>query len=440
MTQILLVTVGGSPQPILTAIDQLQPDRVVFICSTGKTGSDKQVLDPGKPCKVYEGGQIVRELKNLPTQARLDSFDRDRDLVRLQNLDDIGSCYTAIAQKVRELRAATPDATLQADYTGGTKTMSLALAAVALDLEIPLFVTTGTRTDLQRVRQGEATERANTSAIAVQRRLQQFLPVALKGYHYAAAAAEINAIAATTELPAAQKQYLRDLRDYCNGFDAWDRFDHATAFALLANHRRQEFLRPALNFLQRAIASRAPLDPDFDSSGGKRGHGYEIVQDLLLNADRCAQRERYDDAVGRLYRTLELLAQVRLKKQYEIATGKLDLQALPEILHDRYRDRHELALMDSYDLLSDLDEIGPSDPLGLLWRQHRNAICNALQIRNYSILAHGFQPIDRDRYDSFAEVVVRFIETGINELVPTSDRPPAPQFPTQFPALDNPAP
>jgi hypothetical protein len=32
------------------------------------------------------------------------------------------------------------------------------------------------------------------------------------------------------------------------------------------------------------------------------GHGYEIVEDLLLNAERRAMQDRYDDAVGRLYR------------------------------------------------------------------------------------------------------------------------------------------
>jgi hypothetical protein len=48
------------------------------------------------------------------------------------------------------------------------------------------------------------------------------------------------------------------------------------------------------------------------------GHGYEIVEDLLLNAERRAMQDRYDDAVGRLYRALELLVQIRLLQTYDI--------------------------------------------------------------------------------------------------------------------------
>jgi hypothetical protein len=34
MEKILLVTVGGSPKPIITAVESLQPDRVIFLIIT----------------------------------------------------------------------------------------------------------------------------------------------------------------------------------------------------------------------------------------------------------------------------------------------------------------------------------------------------------------------------------------------------------------------
>ncbi|MDB9309098.1 hypothetical protein PN471_10700 [Aphanizomenon sp. CS-733/32] len=70
-------------------------------------------------------------------------------------------------------------------------------------------------------------------------------------------------------------------------------------------------------FLKCVINSRGQIDEKFDSSNGTEGHGYEIVQDLILNAERRATQQRYDDAVGRLYRALELLAQIRLLKAFD---------------------------------------------------------------------------------------------------------------------------
>lgn len=48
----------------------------------------------------------------------------------------------------------------------------------------------------------------------------------------------------------------------------------------------------------------------------KENGGYEQVQDLILNAERRAVQERYDDAVARLYRAVEMVAQVRLQSEW----------------------------------------------------------------------------------------------------------------------------
>ncbi|MDF5722106.1 MAG: hypothetical protein PUP91_16785 [Rhizonema sp. PD37] len=42
--KILLVTVGGSFQPIVTSIHSLKPDRVIFLASDGEKGSKSQVI------------------------------------------------------------------------------------------------------------------------------------------------------------------------------------------------------------------------------------------------------------------------------------------------------------------------------------------------------------------------------------------------------------
>lgn len=435
MTKILLVTVGGSSRPILTAIHTLEPDRVVFLCSTGAKGSESQIVGSGTPCEVYEKGTLVEKLPNIPTQAGLRGFQPERDLVLIQDPDDLTECYQVAAKAIRSLQQKEPNAQILADYTGGTKTMSAGLAIAALDQGILTYLTTSTtRENLRRVEWGEATERAPVALLQVDRNLQQLLPRLLQQYNYPAAIAELNYLLQGVELPSEAKQRIRQLRDCCEGFNAWDRFSHRDAWRFLQNYMNQPQIQPLGFFLKRVISSRAAIDPDFEATDGMKGHGYEVVEDLLLNAERRAAQERYDDAVGRLYRALELLVQIRLLQHYGIQTGDVDLQKVPESLREQYQASGEregkiqLPLLKSYCLLSDLE----ADPLGKLYQQQANSIQNALQIRNYSLFAHGFKPITKADYQQFREVVAGFIQAGIAAIAP-SKKPSSPiQFPTHL--------
>ena len=229
MHKILLVSVGGSPQPILTTIKTLQPDRVIFICSDGAKGSKSQIIGKGTPCEIRKGEE-VKKLPNIPTHLGLSNFQPDTDILLIQNPDDLGECYCLISSTIRKLKQDFHKCQILADYTGGTKTMSAALAMVGIDYDINLYVTTNTtRENLFRVERGEATERTSTTAIAVERKIEQFLPLLLQQYNYAGAIAELNNLL-QLELPSEAKQRIRILRDCCIGFDAWDRFAHADAW------------------------------------------------------------------------------------------------------------------------------------------------------------------------------------------------------------------
>ncbi|MGI0485029.1 TIGR02710 family CRISPR-associated CARF protein [Pantanalinema rosaneae CENA516] len=432
MPSILFVTVGGSHQPIVTAINSLNPDRVIFICSVGAKGSESQVTGEGSPCEVRRGSEVVEKLPNIPTQASLgERFQADRDMVRLHNPDDLSECYQMVTEKIRQIRQESPDATLLADYTGGTKTMSLALGLAAIDYQLQLFLTTAaTRENLIRVERGESTELAPVSLVTVERKIEQTLPTLLQQYNYPAAIAELRQLLQSLELPSEQKRYIRELRDCCAGLDAWDRFDHVEAWNLLQPQMRR--IQPLGLFLKRVMSSRAAIDDAFNPVDSIPGHGYEIVEDLLLNAERRVMQQRYDDAVGRIYRALELLAQIRLYQAYGIRTGDIDLAKLPELLQDQYTSQRspvngkiQLALQKSYELLSQLS----ADPLGDLYEQRKNAISDTLQIRNHSLFAHGFQPITSNDYQKVKMVIVDFIQQGVKAV--TS---PNPKFqPIQFP-------
>jgi CRISPR-associated protein (TIGR02710 family) len=435
MATLLLITVGGSPAPILTAIQSLRPDRTIFICSDGPRGSVSQIIGEGTPCEVRRGAEVIDRQPNIPTQLGFgERFNPETDLVRLDNPDDLAECYQRIATKIKAIQQENPGSDLYADYTGGTKTMSLALGMAALDYGVALYLTTNTtRENLIRVERGQFTERATTTLLTVERILNQDLPRLLQDFNYSGAIATLQALLQSRELPADQKHSIRERRDICAGFEAWDRFDHLEAWDLLS--MRLDRKHPHALGLKRVLHSRQAIDAGFQAPAAIPGHGYELVEDLLLNAQRRAHQQRYDDAVGRLYRALELLAQIRLKQAYGLDTGDLDLAILPEALRDTYEPERnprtgkvQIGLLKSYLLLSEL----PDDPLGQHFHPQMNRLQDALQTRNYSLLAHGFTPITTNIYQASGGVMQTFVESALEVLIPRKKRQPLPQFPTQF--------
>lgn len=163
MPKILFVTVGGSFQPIITSIRSLQPDRVIFIASDGEKGSKSQVIDAGTPCEVRRGAEVIERLPNIPTQVNLgENFQPERDLILVQNPDNLAECYPKICNYIRNLQQESGHE-IMADYTGGTKTLSAALAMAAVDCGISLYTTIATRDNLVKVERGELTQKVDTS-------------------------------------------------------------------------------------------------------------------------------------------------------------------------------------------------------------------------------------------------------------------------------------
>ncbi|WP_337884637.1 hypothetical protein [Fischerella thermalis] len=163
MSKILLVTVGGSFQPIITAIRSLQPDRVIFIASDGEKGSKSQVIGEGTPCEVRRGAEVIERLPNIPTQVDLgENFQPERDLILVQNPDNLAECYPKIYSCIRNLQQESGHQ-IMADYTGGTKTLSAALAMAAVDCGISLYITIAARDNLVKVERGELTQKVDTS-------------------------------------------------------------------------------------------------------------------------------------------------------------------------------------------------------------------------------------------------------------------------------------
>ncbi|MCL6533757.1 MAG: hypothetical protein K6U12_10830, partial [Armatimonadetes bacterium] len=133
------------------------------------------------------------------------------------------------------------------------------------------------------------------------------------------AAANVTAEAKTRVSRADRRRELAVLEQLAKAFDAWDRFDHKASKTCLEDVAKSaNDLRAVLGsakgqrVLEAVERSRSYLEELCQAAPPSRHH----VLDLLANAKRRKDEGRVDDAVARLYRAIEAVAQVALKERY----------------------------------------------------------------------------------------------------------------------------
>ena len=165
---ILITTVGSSCEPIVNAIKTRKPDFVYFVCSSGKNGSWISVEAKGKPCQERDKSP----LPNIVSQAGLTS--EQYKIWLIDDPDNLAHCYDRLMKLGHELKdqfGKTPNIT--ANYTGGTKTMSVALCLMALNQENwDLELNKGPRVDLIKVKTGDVPILMNKWEIFVEHQLK----------------------------------------------------------------------------------------------------------------------------------------------------------------------------------------------------------------------------------------------------------------------------
>jgi CRISPR-associated protein (TIGR02710 family) len=414
VTTALIVTVGGSHQPVLTSIRQHRPDRVYFLCSAD------QGRTPGSHVLVNGPGLVIKSDFKLPAPdqpsivAQLGLSANKFHVHQIEQFDDLNTCYLAAADLLARARQELPGTRLLADYTAGTKTMSAGLVAAALDdgnCELALVV--GQRSDLVKVvNRTEFARRVNVADTQAHRRLQAAGTLTAR-YDYAAAEQVLRDAAAEPGSSAGLQRLQRGIA-LCQAFDQWDRFEHTVARDCLEAHHR--------DFVSHWRVLKALC-------GADRGHGFEWVEDLLHNAERRFAQGRYDDAVGRIYRAVELTAQVWLKERHGVDSGDVDLSRVPEVLRaalERLRPegKHgqpesvKIGLRAAWELIA----VYPDDPLGALYGPMREPLVSFQKLRNASLFAHGLRAITRADYEGVAPALRNWLLQAIEAAMPPLGR------------------
>lgn len=392
---LLICSVGGTPEPVAAAIRRWRPARVMFLCSEQTRPSINAALESAAAAGLAIPPGCTDQI------ALSDHQNLQSTLRELRRLD----------AHVQDWQQRGDDYTVVVDFTGGTKVMSAALALVARRWKCTFTYVGGQ----ERSKNG-----AGVVVSGQECHFVQFNPWNVLGYQtiedavtvfnhggYAAAAHLLRG-AITNAERAEVKRELSTLKAVVDAYAAWDRFDHEAAAKRFGDALKNQndlaamFPHHASALVKRLEGHRHRVAQLADRNEPTA----EWVEDLLHNARRRADERRFDDAVARLYRAFEALAQIRLREGHEIKDTKdVRVEALPAALHAEWAGRARdgavmLGLQDAYRVLKEYgDCLGRRFfELGLADVQK-----SPLVARNQSILAHGFHPVDEPVYNNLDE-------------------------------------
>ena len=410
MTLILIASVGSSAAPIASALAARRPDVVLFLAT------DEQESSPGSAKRVPG----ILERAQRPRQPHA---------ILTVPPDDPEAIFLALRERLRRLREEHPDARLVFDYTGGTKSMTSALFQCALATPgAELQFMAGTRETLDRVTAG--TERATRIPVdwLLAERAEARLREAWRSFAYAEAAegtaALLHDLETDEKAPPEARLRLRDFAEASRAFDHWDRFAHAEAARILGGPAARH---PGLAPHARLAAACA------------QGEAARLA-DLWRNAERCAARGRFDDAVARCYRLIEWVGQWRLRERHGIDAGSLDWSRITEQEAERARiaDRRASGARTLSGLVQTLELAAVKEPEGAIARFLRDPypgkkkkdgagrLRDMLDLRNPSILAHGTKPLGPEEWRRMAEFMEHFRGRVVAPLLREAGADPAP--------------
>lgn len=401
----MIVSVGGASAPIIFSLNKAKPEYICFFVS--------------KETKRMIEGEILPGLDFKP---------RHHDWIVTPNGEQLSDCYSSINKKLPDLIEKweiDPD-DICVDYTGGTKTMSVALALATIDKSCCYSYVGGverSKGGVGIVVNGKESiyfldNPWNEIALAERKEIS----ILFNKARYASA---VEVIRKCLMMVSKEHQpFLKALREMITGYGLWDNFRHQEA--LIHLYRSRDVLT-AIGCEKIEIGKiSGSIDKNLQflenlTSGNKPSIHY--FYDLLANAKRRADLEKkYDDAVARLYRAIEVLGQTELKENFGIDTSDVKIESLPPTVREeyllKYREKHgekqkiKIPLMASYRLLKELG----SETARRFFESYDKEIRPIIDFRNHSILAHGFTSVDEKIFQKLFEVILKFSQVKEEDL------------------------
>lgn len=413
---LLISTVGGSPEPVIASLLKWKPKKIIFIISKDSEASVSAIIE-----KVNSNeSNFTIELHNKEHLMIEDPQNMEKCLENLAGLETKSIDWNNNGEDYETI----------IDFTGGTKCMSASLVLFAQNWNCKFSYVGGTQRSKNSVGivldgKEQIINNPNPWIYLGYQELEKIGGLFNAGYFQSASSLLSESI--LKPLPKHRKNQLISLRHLCDALGAWDAFDH--------NRTNEEFDRlfeRQNDFISLYSTDRwNDLKPflikikDWAQSISRNEISLPLLSDLYMNGVRRYQESRFVDAVGRFYRCTEALAQYALFKRHNIKdTAKVSFDLIPKELKS-FPDENgfvKLTLQDSYKLL-----LLTNDSLGLLFdKLELGSRTSVLGSRNKSILAHGFSIITEKTCLQFQSKLSTLLES--ENIYPTKEIPEIPKL------------
>ena len=405
----LMLSVGGSDQPLRSSLSEMRPDRVVFVVSDGSGGSQSSKSQ----------AELLFGAAGCPPERQILQVPPDDPDAALAKIEPV---LTRLLNEVSEVTI---------DYTGGTKSMTSAMVLAATcheDVRLQFMV--GVRSTLDHVEDG--TERPTEIPVDLIGLSQTFGMVRafIGRRNYGAARSVLSETHKSLEelqgrVPRNWRRRVSQWQKWVGILELWDRFDHAGALKILEHDINLE--EPYANWFKRKEYARRLRK----LAACNQDPCPELLEDLWLNSQRRAELGSYDDAVARLYRLMEAAVQTRLRVRHNLLTSRVPVDRLPNGLKKKRLSRNNdgsvrLGLSDG---VSFLRHVEPNNCLSSIWDSGPPSWQGQ---RNHSVLAHGFKPLD---HNDWKQVNGWFEERRCSVWEELLGRSTAEQLPDRMPNL-----
>ena len=249
---------------LYNSINKISPDYIVFFASE----ISMNTIDH------------VKELFEADDDVFIEG--EDYEIAILNDIDSFNDCFETFERMVWKFNILSKDKhEIIMDYTSGTKTMSAAMACCGMFYSMDLISVTGDRKN--------GTVSLGTETIKYQNLYKVYDEI--------------------LEKIVDESIHTEDLMNLSNAYYAWDNMDFDVAYDFLT--------KVDLNLLE-LKEIKDDIKINLKALGAIVRSQHEnlkncyILASLINNSIRRAEEYKYDDAIARLYRAFELIAQIRL--------------------------------------------------------------------------------------------------------------------------------
>lgn len=396
MPKALVVSLGEQINPIIKSIEEHKPDYLFFFVS-------KESIDISFP-KIKE---LLRE-KSLSPKI---------DFCMVRDVEDLVHCYekaSELAVGIEKQGVASKDVVV--DYTTGTRTMTAALVLATITKGYKFSYVGGK----ERTKEGLGIVVSGTEEIKTALSPWQILyveerkKIALFFNSYQFSESRDVADRLAKSLGEEYRAIYKCLSELIEGYRLWDSFKHDSAFPCfeegmkkLPNYLKVKNDSVLSEFLKGLGSNLSFLKNMRNKTNGFKELHFTLVFDLFHNAKRRANEGKYDDAIARLYRALEMIGQIEFKEKFGCETSDVKSHKLPESLREEMEKKHtahdgkiKIPLFDTFRLLKEKESI-----FGRLFFEREEEMKKILATRNNSILAHGVIPVSSETFEKLSSIV-----------------------------------